>query len=353
MRIGLFHATLPVPGRKPGGVDVAVHQLANALARDGRDEVTVLSLAARPPDAAYAHRQLLAGSRWPVGGKLSRMTAWPALLNTLHLGDGLDVLHLHGDDWFYVRRTCPTVRTLHGSALLEARTATSLKRRLSQRAIYRLEHRAARLATVSLAVGPQTVALYRADRLADNGVDVARFHPGPKADVPTVLFVGTWAGRKRGQFLFDRFVNVIRPAVPAAELVMVCDHCPPAPGVRHIVAPGDDALAGLYRSAWAFAYPSVYEGFGLPYLEAMASGTAVVSSPNPGAAHVLRDGRLGLVVADADFAPAVVRLLTDPAERERLATAGRAAAEGFGWDRIADAHRDAYRLAVERWGHRR
>jgi phosphatidylinositol alpha-mannosyltransferase len=353
MRIGLFHFLLPLPGVKPSGVDVAVHQLANALARDGSDDVTVLSLCPRPADALYHHRRLLPDARWPYRSKVFRLYLLPAVLNSLHMAEGLDVLHLHGDDWFYVRRTCPTVRTLHGTALYESRTATSLRRKMSQGIVYGLEHLAARLATVSLGVGPDTVRLYGLDQIIDNGVDTARFHPGPpgsKAAAPTVLFVGTWAGRKRGSFLYEKFVNAVRPAVPGAELVMVCDRPPPpSPGVRHVVTPTDDELAALYRSAWVFAYPSAYEGFGIPYLEAMASGTAVLASPNDGANYVLRGGSLGRIVSDADFAPALVSLLLDDAARDRMAVAGRAAAEGLSWAAVAEQHRAVYRRAIGRW----
>ena len=350
MRIGLFHASLPGPGRKPSGVDVAVHQLANALARTGGDHVTVLSLSPPPPDAAYRHRQLFAGRGGAVRGKLGRLTLLPAALNRLGLGEGLDVLHLHGDDWFYVHRTCPTVRTLHGSALHEARTATSLKRQVAQRAVYGLEHLAARLATLSLGVGPDTVRLYNTDWLIDNGVDLARFRPGPKWPTPRVLFVGTWAGRKRGSFLYDRFVNVVRPAVPGAELIMVSDKPPPVtPGVSHVVTPSDDQLADLYRSAWVFAYPSAYEGFGIPYLEAMASGTAVLASPNDGADYVLKGGALGRIASDADFGNDLVALLRDGDVRDRMAADGRRAAEAMSWDAVARQHRRVYRAAIDQW----
>ncbi len=351
MRIGLFHTTLPQPGRKPSGVDVAVHQLGQALARTGAgDAVTVLSLTPPPPDAAYRHRRLLPGATWPTRSKVGRLYVLPALLNGLGLSADLDVLHLHGDDWFYVRRGLPTVRTLHGSALYEARTATSRKRQLSQRVVYGLEHVAARLATVSLGVGPDTVRLYGAGQIIDNGVDVTRFRPGAKAAAPTVLFVGTWAGRKRGSLLYDRFVNVVRPAVPDAELVMVCDKVPPpSPGVTHVVTPSDDALADLYRAAWVFAYPSAYEGFGIPYLEAMASGTAVLASPNDGADHVLKGGTLGRIVGDEAFGPELVALLRDPGRRAAMAAAGRVAAEAMSWDAVADQHRAVYRRAIDRY----
>ncbi len=346
LRVGLFHGTLPEPDRKPGGVEIAVHRLANALAARADAAVTVYSLSPAPADAAYRHVRLARADRWVGRRRLTRLFGVAAALNFVPIDQ--DVLHLHGDDWFYFRRPVPTVRTLHGSALYEGRTATSLKRKLSQRFIYGLEHLSARLATVCAAVGPQTLSLYGGTQLVDNGVDLATFHPGPKAVRPRVLFVGTWAGRKRGRVAYEAFLADVRPRVPDAELFMVCDECPPAAGVVHVVRPTDVELADLYRSAWVFAYPSAYEGFGIPYLEAMASGTAIVSSPNPGAAYVLRDGRLGRVVDDAAFGPAVAELLLDADARGRLERAGVEAAAAFTWDRVAEAHMAVYRAAVAR-----
>ncbi len=349
MNIALFHTTLPEPGRKPGGVEVAVHRLANELDRTPDDAVTVFSLTPCPEGATYEHVQLFAQQRRLRENRVLRLFLLPLLLNKVSF-KGFDVLHLHGDDWFFVRRILPTVRTLHGSALEEARTATSLKRRLSQYCVYPLEHLSARLATVPLAVGLRTRAIYGLDHLADNGVDMQRFRPGPKAERPRVLFVGTWEGRKRGRFLFEAFTREVLPRVPEAELYMVSDFCPEHENVTFIHYPDDDALAQLYRSAWVFAYPSVYEGFGIPYVEAMASGTAVLTSANDGAKHVLAEGTYGVVTSDEVFGARLAGLLEDGPGRRRLEKQGLQRAKAFTWKAVAAQHREAYQQAMAVWG---
>ncbi|MFP4228438.1 MAG: glycosyltransferase family 4 protein [Salinivenus sp.] len=348
MRIALFHSTLPSPTRKVGGVEVVVHQLANHLVQAGH-AVTVFSLTPQPDDALYEHEHLFPG--WPslLSRPLLRLFVLPALLNRVSFRD-FDVVHFHGDDWFYLRRSVPSVRTVHGSALEEARSAESWKRTLMQHLLYPLEHLSVRLATVGLAIGPKTATLYPSTVLANNGVDLERFQPGPKTPAPSILFVGTWTGRKRGRVLFDIFRREVLPSVPNATLVMVSDHvsdaCADHPSVEYWARPSDAELAALYRQAWVFAFPSTYEGFGLPYIEAMASGTAVLSSPNDGARHVLADGTYGEIVEDADFGTALIDLLRSSDRRKALETGGLERAQTFAWPAVVSAHEAHYAAAL-------
>jgi alpha-1,3-rhamnosyl/mannosyltransferase len=98
----------------------------------------------------------------------------------------------------------------------------------------------------------------------------------------------------------------------------------------------DAALAELYRRSAVFCYPSLAEGFGLPVLEAMAAGAPVLTSDVSSLPEVGGDA-----VAYADpldvtaIANGLKRLLSDPARRDQLASAGRARAATFSWDRFA------------------
>ena len=97
----------------------------------------------------------------------------------------------------------------------------------------------------------------------------------------------------------------------------------------------DELLPGLYAGAEAFALPSRYEGFGLPVLEAMAAGTPVVAAAT-GALPETCGGAARLVPADGEAVrDALLALLADDAERERLRAAGLARASGFTWDATA------------------
>lgn len=322
-----------------------MHRLANRLIDRGHD-VTVFTFGSRPDDASY--RVIKTGASWLGARRVARLTLAPLVLNRMPQTD-FDVLHLHGDDWFLQPRRLPTVRTFYGSALFEARTATTIRRRVAQAIVYPLEVMASRLATASFDIGSPLPWGYSTDgslALAVNSApDSGRSEPSRH---PTVLFVGTWHGRKRGAFLADTFERFVLPRHPTAELLMVSDHCVARPGVRWIPVPSDEELASLYRFAWIFCLPSTYEGFGLPYLEACAHGTPVVATPNAGSQHVLARGA-GLLVDDAGLGTAVARLLGDSEARARLAQAGRIRARDFTWSRVLDEHEAAYALAVARF----
>lgn len=340
----MFHSTLPENSRKPGGVEVFVHRLSQRLAAR-RHDVRVFSFSPPPPDAEYQHHRP-PGPGTPT--KLRRMTTIPWKLNELDTS-GLDILHLHGDDWFFIRRDLPTIRSFYGSALCEARYATRWRRRTSQTAIFGLELLAARLATRSYSVGPSWPRLYKLSGVLDCGVDPHERFLNERAETPSLLFVGTWEGRKRGRFLYEIFSRDVRPRLPDAELWMVSDEGFSGDGVTWIRRPSDEQLAELYCRAWAFCLPSTYEGFGIPYIEAMAYGTPVVASPNVGSRYVLNGGRTGLIVTDTKLGDALVRILSDVQLRSRLAQAGHTRADDFAWDPVLDAHERAYEETIVAW----
>lgn len=341
----MFSSSLPEPGRKPGGVDVLVERLVAQLVRRGH-EVRTYSYSPPPDGFAGRHEQLRPPSL--AHRRLGRLIIVPALLNGLDTR-GLDVLHLHGDDWFYVRRRLPTVRTFYGSALEEARSATRWRRRASQAAVFGLELIAARLATATYGLIPGDGSRYGERGALGCGVDPPPDPAPDRSAAPTVLFVGTWEGRKRGRFLAEVFTSHVLPVLPDAQLWMVSDTVCPGPGIRAYQCPSDAELLDLYRRAWAFCLPSTYEGFGIPYLEAMSAGTPVVATPNPGARHLLDGGRAGELVADPDLGGALVRVLSDPEYRQRLAERGRERAREFTWTAVVDAHERAYDDAIGRW----
>jgi glycosyltransferase involved in cell wall biosynthesis len=107
---------------------------------------------------------------------------------------------------------------------------------------------------------------------------------------------------------------------------------------------GDAVLQALYQAADGLAYPSLYEGFGLPVLEAMAHGTPVLTSDRSSLPEVAGDAAMLVDPLDrGDIAKGLVRLVTDSALRRRLAAAGPRRAARYTWPATAAATWAAYR----------
>lgn len=109
------------------------------------------------------------------------------------------------------------------------------------------------------------------------------------------------------------------------------------------VVPSDEILAGLYRSADVFVFPSLWEGFGWPPLEAMACGIPVVASNAASLPEVIGDA--GLMVDPCDYeglAQAIAQVLTNEELRKVLITGGLKRAQQFSWERTAKRTLEVY-----------
>lgn len=172
--------------------------------------------------------------------------------------------------------------------------------------------------------------------------------------VPYVLYAGTIRPQKNVARLVEAFA-VVRgeldkdPAFKDLRLVILGDDLSRHPAVRRAVVATRvepfvrflgfvprETLRIFYRAAALFAFPSLYEGFGLAPLEAMACGTPVLASNIPSVAEAVGDAA-ELVSPDNvfDIARGLRALLSDKARREELAALGRARAAGFRWETTA------------------
>ncbi len=331
-----------LPSESKIGAGYQAHGLAQAMVRAGHD-VTMFSPCTRPKDACYHH------VRVDVAGPLATFR-WAFALRRLDLS-AFDVFHAAGDDYWFMGKKRPAhVRTMMGSCLAEAMKIHGSKERIRMVALGLGEILATLVADRTVLISDNTRRWFPwVSTVIPCGVDPERFHPGgAREPEPTILFVGTYHNRKRGRFLMEVFADEVRPAVPDAKLWMVCGGAPEADGVEVLGRLSDAELADRYRRAWVFTLPSTYEGFGVPYIEALASGTPVVTTPNVGATEVLGGGRHGRIVADTDLGTALVDLLGDAQARTALAAAGLRAAERFAWPRVAGQYEQLYRELLAR-----
>jgi glycosyltransferase involved in cell wall biosynthesis len=340
VKLAIFSYGLPVAGEKRGGIERAAHTLAQGLAERGH-HIVVFSHDHKPRDAAYEVREL----PWKsfVNTWLGRRVTMGYLGNVMAaLPDyrGFEAVISYGDSLLLPLRNKPVLRVMLGSALGEAKSAKSIGRLVLQSGIY-LQELASALIENSVGISENT----RRDNpfvrsVISLGVDqrVFRQTAEAKTDEPSIIFVGTALGRKRGNLLLEIFQQVVRASHPGASLMFVGPQGDPAPGVTYYTGISDEQLASLYRRAWIYASPSTYEGFGLPYLEAMACGTAVVATPNPGSLEVLQDGKYGLLADDAGFGGVVLDLLANQQRRKQMETMGLRRAHLLSLDAMLDQY---------------
>jgi alpha-1,3-rhamnosyl/mannosyltransferase len=174
---------------------------------------------------------------------------------------------------------------------------------------------------------------------------------------PYVVYLGGPAARKR----FDWAVKVLEASdMPALQLVVVgfgagsraaaMNSVPSQLRARVHFAPflADDELRALYQGAVAVLYPTLYEGFGFPAVEAQAAGTTAIFSAVSSLSELV--GPLARVVEPHDL-PAWCHAVREamslaPAARSTLAADARAWAQRFSWQRSFAAHLDVYRRAA-------
>jgi glycosyltransferase involved in cell wall biosynthesis len=213
-----------------------------------------------------------------------------------------------------------------------------------RRRVYRRSVRASRIViAVSKHVRDDLVARlgYPRERVRViyHGVDRERFAPDGRAREPFLLYPANWWPHKNHELLLEAFA-LVRQERPELRLVLTgSDHPPGLPdGVTSLGRVSDERLVDLYRSAAALVFPSLYEGFGLPPLEAMACGCPVAVSRVASLPEVCGDAA---VYFDPTSVDDVVRGICEVLDRPAAGGPERAAL--FTWEEFAHRHDAVYR----------
>lgn len=275
----------------------------------------------------------------------------------------------------------PGVVTVHDLSFLRYPQLFPQIKRLYLTALVRMSvGRARRVIAVSRQTADDVAHFLRADpsriHVIPNGVD-AKFSPGDSAAVEKFrrvhklpprywLYLGTLEPRKNLPLLLDAFARyrgaVLSSRAGGDDVTLVLAggtgwhfdaifERVQALGLGDaVVFPGfipSEDLPDWYRAAELFLYPSRFEGFGLPVLEAMACGTPVLCSDAPGVREVAGDAAWRLPPDDAQaWQAAMLAAGQAPRRRARMRNAGLARAAGFTWGRAAAATVEVYERIV-------
>jgi glycosyltransferase involved in cell wall biosynthesis len=230
--------------------------------------------------------------------------------------------------------------------------------------------RVRRRAPLLIGLGIATMILTDSEAVRKQAIERFRIHPDrivavplaasshfrpvdcPPPPRPYLLYVGALEPRKNLSLLVEAW----RPVRDCYDVELVLAgrgradfHLPDEPGLRLLGETPDEDLPRLYSQALAFVYPSLYEGFGLPVLEAMQCGACVITSTDPAIAEVI--GEAGARLDPRDGRAWTEALLACAAGDDWLARRREASlvrAREFSWQRAARSTREVY-LRARRW----
>jgi glycosyltransferase involved in cell wall biosynthesis len=371
MRIGVDASALAA---RQNGIGRYLHELLGAMLGDGKPGNEWLLYGRGLVDAEWPHNVGVRNDHLPVdlGRVLALTTSLPAWLRR----DRPDVF------WgpahrlpFALPRQTARVLTVHDMCWLRVPdTMRRVTRALDSRLMPRALHEADRIIAVSDATRDDVCAAFPevADRVrVVREAAIGLPPPQPLESLqalgvrrPYALFVGTLEPRKNLIRLLRAFGRLAATDAPQAQIVIagatgwgglsLADEVARLALESRVVAPGwvdETQLSTLYRYAECFAMPSLYEGFGLPLLEAMAHGTPVLSSRVSAMPEVVGDAGLLVDPYDVeDITRGLRRFFRDEGLREQLAPLARAQAARFSWHRAAQETMAVFEEAIQARG---
>jgi glycosyltransferase involved in cell wall biosynthesis len=343
-----------VPIERPTGVGRYISELGHALVE--------LGVELNPYRVSFRGRSVDGVAHWRIPAKAAHLS-WrksnrPAISHLVG-----ETSLVHGTNFVLpALGESKGVLTIHDLSF-DPKRGFGGNRRLSIIVPWSIEHASA-VVVPSVTVAAEVAARYGYPNdqifVTPEGVNRSFFDAEPLSDAalsalgisrPFAIAVGTLQPRKNLFRLVEAW-KLVTTQLAGWTLALVGQQgegpgIPDSPGVVTTGWVDDRHLHGLLASAEFFCYPSLYEGFGLPPLEAMAAGTPALVGNYPAASEVVGD--LALIVDRMnpdDIAEKILQLANDARLRRRLAVAGKTHAASFTWTQTARATMDAYEAAL-------
>jgi phosphatidylinositol alpha-mannosyltransferase len=354
-----------------GGVPEHVHNLALQLNGWGHTAHVVTSRMGHFPDADFVRRVGTSRVIYANGGVSRVTTGWRLRrrLGDLFRAGRYDVVHVHGGlaptlglaaPFAAWRAGIPVVATFHSWF------ARSMGCRVFRRPLQKILDRHAATIAVSEPVVDANARYFRADwDVIPNGVDTSFFRPNGRQATdaftqhPRLLFLGRIEPRNGLSTLLDAMPRILA-RYPNAVLTVAGD----GPWRGYYERRAQELGASVrfagqvfgdrpayYGSADLYLCPTTIASFGVTLLEAMACGTAMIVSDNPGFRSVIDGGEEAVIIPKDDptvWAETTIALLGDPERRAAMGRAGVAKAARFAWPRIARAELAVYERVLGR-----
>lgn len=312
--------------------------------------------------------------RPPAKNIIWHQTSLPKLAKT----NQLDVLHVPSYRRLLWRQPCPLVATIHDLAPFHITGKYDWKRTFYARVIVRrLARRQHQIIAISENTARDIRSYFRLNgeriTVVYNGIDHDRFFPGSRPEAqaaiarrfglcqPFFLYIARLEHPAKNHVRLISAFEQFKAAQPSPwELVFAGSDwhgaaiihdavrkSPVASSIRALGFVPDELLPDLYRAAECFIYPSLYEGFGLPPVEAMACGCPVICSTRGSLAEVVQDAAATIDPEQIESMAAQMRVLAnDEGTRSRLRSAGLGQAQKFHWTHCAARTLEVYERAV-------
>jgi len=379
MRIAISTSVIQ---RGKSGVGQYVLALVRALLnRTGDHQIVIFVLEQDLPlfDFAVGRAEIVTVSerfRPAVKNIVWHQTLLPSLLRRLHI----DLLHVPSYRRMLLRSPCPLVATIHDLAPFHVRAKYDAARMFYGRVVVKyLARRQDAVIAISANTAHDVERFFgiptQRQNVIHNGIDHERFHPGNREqaqaeaaarwnlDAPFFLFVSRLEHPAKNHLRLIEAFNRFKTETKSnwllalggsdwhgAEVIRsAAAQSPFAKNVRFLGFVDDASLPNLYRAADTMVYPSLFEGFGLPPVEAMACGCPVLSSTRGALAEVVADAACKIEPEDiSSIAAGLQRMAASESLREVFRRAGFGNARRFDWALNANLVLNVYRSTKER-----